>query len=334
MSKKDIMAIGGKAVTKRQAELLQQLHNDNSLTGGSFGVGKRISIRGSVFRQVVDGTEIRAIEDRSLNVIIARSAPVSRLYYAKGWDEEEVSLPTCWSADCRTPAPEVPESDRQASKCNDCPQNIKGSGQNDTRACRFQQRLAILLEGEVNEESIHQLIVPAKSIFGAPEKDGTKMPLQAYGKFLKAHNNTPAAGIITELRFDTTSSTPKLFFRPIRPLSEDELEVVLSIQEHEDTLQAIALTINKLPELHDGSATGTNPALPKGQRSLFDATVEEDEDEEEEVPAPKKKKPAPVVEEDEEEEDEEEAPVVRKKKAKPVIAEDDDLASMLDDWDD
>ena len=85
----------------------------------------------------------------------------------------------------------------QAARCMDCPQNIKGSGQGESRACRFSQRLAVLLEGAM--DTVYQLQLPATSIFGEA-KDG-KMGMQAYAKYLKAHK-TPSIAVVTQAYFD------------------------------------------------------------------------------------------------------------------------------------
>ena len=47
-----------------------------SLTGGAGGGGgKRISIKGGVFRLMADGKEITSIDDRHLDVVIVNAAP-------------------------------------------------------------------------------------------------------------------------------------------------------------------------------------------------------------------------------------------------------------------
>ena len=55
-----------------------------SLAGGAGGSGKRISIKGGVFRLLSGGKEVAQIEDRHLDVVIVKAAPkVSRVFYAK-----------------------------------------------------------------------------------------------------------------------------------------------------------------------------------------------------------------------------------------------------------
>ena len=308
--------------------MLAQLEGDDNLTGGDFGPSKRISIRGAMFREVINGNEVEVYDSRKLNVIIVKAAPISRTYYESVYSEGDSKPPTCWSGDNKTPAQEVIASNRQSQGCSECPQNIKGSGEGDSRACRYHQRLAIMLESNIDADAVYQLNLPATSIFG-DNKD--QMSMQTYARFLKAHN-TPSAAIVTEMCFAKDSSTPKLTFKAIRPLEEDELRIAIGVQNDPETAKILEFTVA------NQEVVGNTPAeLP----ALFDASSEdEDEDEDEEVSVPKKevkKKPKPVVIEEEEEDDdeEEEEPVkVTKKKAAKPVADDDDLADLLEDWDD
>ena len=117
-----------------------------ALTGGGGGSSlKRISIKGGVFRLVAGGKEIASIEDRHLDVIIVRAAPkVSRVFYAGAYDPAAISAPECWSNDGERPDASVKSP--QNKTCMGCPQNEAGSGNGNSRACRFQQRLAVVLE--------------------------------------------------------------------------------------------------------------------------------------------------------------------------------------------
>jgi hypothetical protein len=105
---------------------------------------------------------------------------------------ENPSAPACWSADGDRPDASVTSPQHQ--RCADCAQNQKGSGQGESRACRFSQRLAVVLENDVAGD-VYQLTLPAQSIFGAA--DNGKMPLQAYAKFLGAHG-LPVTTVVTE----------------------------------------------------------------------------------------------------------------------------------------
>ena len=108
-----------------------------SLTGGGSGLNiKRISTKGGVFRLVAGGKEVASIDDRHLDVVVVNAAPkVSRTFYAGQFVEGQATAPNCWSADGDTPDASIKEP--QSASCATCSQNIKGSGQGDSRACRY-----------------------------------------------------------------------------------------------------------------------------------------------------------------------------------------------------
>jgi hypothetical protein len=222
----------------------------NALAGTSDGGGlgsRRISIKGGVFREFIGGKEFRVSEERSMNVVIVKAASkVSRIYYAGSYTEGEAVSPTCWSSDSQRPDEKV--KDKQAATCLACPQNIKGSGQGDSRACRYQQRLAVVVDGEVDKGEVYQLVLPPTSVFGDGEKG--KLPLQAYARHLKNHG-TPITGVVTEMRFDTASPTPKLVFKPVRPVTEDEFNKIQELKDSKEAIQAITLTVAQTDGVKD-----------------------------------------------------------------------------------
>lgn len=209
-----------------------------SLAGGSTSTMKRISTKGGVFRLIAGGKEVAAIDDRHLDVIIVQAAPkISRTYYSGTYEEGSASAPNCWSADGEKPDASVEEP--QCSNCASCPQNAKGSGQGDSRACRFSQRLAVVLANDVHGD-VMQLNLAATSIFG--KEEGDKRPLQAYARYLAAQSISPEM-LVTRLRFDTKAAVPKLFFQPVRYLSEDEYTVALEKGQTEEAKRAVTMTV-------------------------------------------------------------------------------------------
>lgn len=209
-----------------------------SLAGGSTSTMKRISTKGGVFRLIAGGKEVAAIDDRHLDVIIVQAAPkISRTYYSGTYEEGSASAPNCWSADGEKPDVSVEEP--QCSNCASCPQNAKGSGQGDSRACRFSQRLAVVLANDVHGD-VMQLNLAATSIFG--KEEGDKRPLQAYARYLAAQSISPEM-LVTRLRFDTKAAVPKLFFQPVRYLTEDEYPVALEKGQTEEAKRAVTMTV-------------------------------------------------------------------------------------------
>ncbi len=195
---------------------------------------RRISIQDAKFSGVGHQTDT----NDALDVVIVNAGQVSRSYYAGAFDRQNRRAPTCWSVDTQVPAPDVPEDQRQSARCMDCTHNIRGSGAGGGRACRFHQRLAVVLDSDL--DTVYQLQVPANSIFGK-EVHKSRMPLQAYAKFLSGHGASSMA-VVTRISFDADSPVPKLFFYPQRPLEEEELEKVRLMVDHDDTLGAIAPT--------------------------------------------------------------------------------------------
>jgi hypothetical protein len=179
----------------------------------------------------------------SINVVIVGVASPARIYYSGEYSADSVRPPTCWSSNAQQPDREVIEENRQSGRCMDCPQNVSGSGGGMRRACSTVQRVAVVLEQDL--ETVYQLQLPPTSIF--PEAENGNMPMRAYGRFLQAHE-TPPMALVTNVRFDPDSNHAKLFFRSVRPLEEDELEVVSHTMEHPDVEIAVtakSLTFNE-----------------------------------------------------------------------------------------
>ena len=90
-----------------------------------------------------------------------------------------------------------------------------------------------------------QLVLPAKSIFGRGDTD--KMPFQQYAKYVGAQGKSLGT-LVTEMRMDSDSDTPKLTFKPVRFLTKDEW---LSAKEKGDSPAAKAAVV-QTPSQTDG----------------------------------------------------------------------------------
>ena len=199
---------------------------------------RRISVRGNIFRMVVNGQEIAKNEDRAMNIIIAAAAPkTSRSYYDATYQEGVAVAPDCWSSDGLIPSDT--STHKQSANCATCPQNIAGSGQGNSKKCRYNHRLAVLLENDAIDGEVYELTLAATSIFG--KGDNNKMPLFQYAKLLGA-KGLNITDVVTEMRFDTDSATPKLVFTPVRPLSFEELEAVKVHGNSPEALSAISVS--------------------------------------------------------------------------------------------
>jgi len=254
------------------SDLFKSLQDMNkTLAGSGGGGGNRISIKGGKFRLMVGGEQVSIAKGNEINIVVVNAASVSRTYYEGTYDPNNATAPSCWSADTRVPSPDVPAEQRKSARCADCPMNIKGSGQGDSRACRFNQRLAITLEGKPDD--VYQLQLPATSIFG--EAKNGNMGMQAYAKFLNAHN-TPIIAVMTEMYFDENAETPKLFFKPIRPLDEPELRAAVAAKDSEDATKAITMTVGQTDGVTKKAAPPAKaPALVAPPAAIVDDEEEE-----------------------------------------------------------
>ena len=126
------------------------------------------------------------------------------------------------------------------------------------------------------------------------------------------------------MKFDTKAESPKLFFAPVRWLTDDEYPTAVNQGDSEDAKKAVVLTVAQA----DGVKAAPALAIP-GKAPAPKAPVVEDE---EEAPAPKAAKApktAPAADADDE-------PEVRKEavKATAVPAKKSKLADIVSDWDD
>lgn len=335
---------------------------------GSAQGSDRISIEAGVFRLVIGGKEVAQIEERYLDVVIVKAAPkVNRVWYGKTYVAGQSSAPKCWSPDGEKPSPDAAEP--QSPNCATCEKNIKGSGENESRACRYQQRIAVVLaHGKTVEDEegnptfnhgghgVLQLTVPAASLFGKAE--GDNRPLQEYARYVVATKADPSM-LVTRLRFDTTASAPKLFFKPMRWLTDEEFAQVEEFAASPEAERAVEVSFGK-PEAEPAPIEGERPkskakpapvdeddAPAKPAAKKAKPAPADDEDDAPAKPAAKKAKPAPV-------DDEDDAPAKPAAKAKPAPADDDDdapttrkaaekspaagakkdAASLVSEWDD
>ena len=260
----------------------------NKSTKAAGSTMKRISIKAGVFRMIVDGKEVAQNEDRAMPIIIAAAAAHdSRTFYGKAFVEgQAVTAPDCWSNDGKTP--DVKAENPQAVRCLDCPQNIAGSGQGNSRACKYSRRLAVLLEND-QTGAVYQLTLPSNSLWGS---ENGKLGIKPYAEFLGSHG-LGVTHVVTEMRFDTASSSPKLHFKATRPLTEEEIVGVVEAGKSKEAQRAIGATPAELD--------GAKLAAPVAEK------------------APEVAEKAPAVKE----------PVKREKEK---AAAPKDVSAILDDW--
>lgn len=223
--------------------LVQTGLDDDTLAvaGGAGGGGgnKRISIKGGVFRKYAGGKEVASIEDRFMNVIFVKMAhDPSRTWYEKAFKEGEKVSPSCWSSDSKVPDADVKNA--PASSCNECPNSVKGSGNNGQgTACRLSWRTAVVLPSDPSGD-IMQLVLPATSAFG--KEDNGKFPFRPYIQML-ANHNVSAGRVVTKMQFDTKATAPKVMFSPAGAVDPAMYDVIKNQGKSAAAEAAIKLTV-------------------------------------------------------------------------------------------
>lgn len=224
---------------------------------GSSTTSKRISIRGGLFRRMVNGNEIDHTDQRHMDVVIVNASPaVHRTFYAANYNAgQKAPPPVCWSSDSLAPDGSVPEP--QAKDCASCPQNIKGSGANGSKACRFSRRIAVVLANQdangqyVIDNDVHQITLPAQSIFGNGTTD--KRPLHEYTDYVRSKGES-LMSVVTRMAFDTNSATPRLGFRAVGRLTDPQFDAMHVISQSEEAKRAVTLTVATSREEGESSA--------------------------------------------------------------------------------
>jgi hypothetical protein len=299
MSNLSIFKSDVKVVSNRAHEVSEL---SKALAGSSNNTSRRITMNKGVFRRMVNGKEAGKVKDGFINVIIINALPkVSRQFYAAAYDPDAApTLPDCWSNLGDVPDPKA--ANPQAPNCASCPQNIEGSSANGkSRACKFQRRIALLLENDMSGD-VYQMNIPAASLFG--KGSGNTHPFESYSKFLPA-NGESIDRVVTEIRFDEEETADVLKFTAVRHLNDDEMDVVAAAQATAESKNAVALTVAQ----QDGVKQ-----LPAGAKPVAKAVFETAEDDE------------PVIEE----------PVKRasKKAEVPPAAAKANLADVVSAWSD
>jgi hypothetical protein len=191
------------------------------------------------FKRIVNGEQIGNAMRGEINVIIVGAlAKVSRIFYKDKYDpNKEATLPNCWSN--MGDKPEDAAGDPQHSNCATCPMNVKGSGENGGRACRFQRRVSVLVEGDASGD-VYQFNIPAKSLFG--KGVGNSHPFESYVKYLAA-NGFSVDRVVTNIAFDANADTMELLFSPLREISDEEYLLVVAAQDKPETELYTKITV-------------------------------------------------------------------------------------------
>jgi len=224
-------------------DFLQQagVSNLTKQLAGSSGI-KRIVPKNGIFRKVVGKEEMGKVKGSMNAVIVNASAHVGRIFYLKAWTpDSEPSSPDCFSND--GVSPDSGSANPQASRCDSCPQNIKGSGMGNSKACRYSRRIALMLEedfGTSLEGTVYQMNLASKSLFGDGAGDNT-YTFENYTKYL-ANNGKSLDYVVTQLSFNEDNDNQSVLFSPVRFINKSEYEVASKAAAKPEVQKMVILT--------------------------------------------------------------------------------------------
>jgi hypothetical protein len=259
---------------------------------GKSGV-KRIVPKNGIFRKMVGGEEMGKVKG-NLNVIIVNASPkVGRIFYAKQWTPDaEPTSPDCFSNNGNTP--DAGATNPQSERCDACPQNIKGSGMANSKACRYSRRLAVVLEEDFNtslQGEVYQMNLASKSLFGDSPTDKTHV-FENYSKYL-SNNGKSLDYVVTQISFNEDNDNQSVLFTAARFINKGEHVVTSKLSAAPETAKMITMT----PYQADASGRQAQAKLAapapvaKAKAEVEDA-VEVDEPKKRETP--KKAEPSVV----------------------------------------
>jgi hypothetical protein len=203
---------------------------------------KRIVPKNGIFRKMV-GTEEMGKVKGSLDAVIVNASPaVGRIFYAKQWTpESEPTAPDCFSNDGQTPA--EGSTNPQASRCDSCQQNIKGSGMGNSKACRYSRRLAMVLVedfGTSLQGEVYQMNLASKSLFGDSNIDNA-FTFENYTKYL-ANNGKSLDYVVTTMQFNEDNDNQSVLFTPARYINKGEFAVTGNLGSKPEVQKLVVMT--------------------------------------------------------------------------------------------
>ena len=212
------------------------------LAGRTTAGIKRIVPKNGIFRKTVGGEEMGKVKG-DLNVIVVSASPkVGRIFYAKQWTPEaEPSAPDCFSNNGQSP--DANSASPQSESCDSCEQNIKGSGQGNSKACRYSRRIAVVLEedfGTSLEGEVYQMNLASKSLFGDSVGDNTH-PFESYTKYL-ANNGKSLDYVVTQLSFNEDNDNQSILFTPTRFINKGEHNVTSKVAAKPEVQKMVVMT--------------------------------------------------------------------------------------------
>jgi hypothetical protein len=166
----------------------------------------------------------------------------------------------------------------QGDRCDDCPQNIKGSGQGQSKACRYNRFIAVLLKddfGTALEGEVYQIKLASKSLFG--DNDANAYTFENYTKYL-GNNGKSVDHVVTRILFNENNDNQSVMFAPVGYINRQQYDVAQKVASLPTTKALVTMT----PSQADG-VTKLPPPMPKAPPAA--KVVEDVEDVEDEPPS-------------------------------------------------
>lgn len=213
------------AISTAFAGMVDEIGGD--LSGGVQGSYAILSFKGSRFSVKYQGNQQVIMNEQgdpvgSFEAVLVKSNPyLTKQFYAKGFVEGDASPPDCFSLDGKVPSDSSPQ--KQNPICATCPQNaftkINETTGKKTKACQDNRKVAVLPGDDLANELFGGpmlMRVPAASL-----KD-----LALFGDTLKSRGFSYNS-VRVRISFDISMSYPKLVFKAIRPLTDEEAVQVI-----------------------------------------------------------------------------------------------------------
>lgn len=206
--------------------------------------GDKISVKGKRFT-FPDGHQ----EEAPFGFIIVNWVTAHH-YWLEDYDEKNPTPPDCWAygTNPKTMSPSQASVEIQSEEsCNDCPQNVFGSGVGNAKACKNMRVLGLVAgDSDDPEDPILKMEVSPTGL----------RVFDAYVQTLAAKGFLPVQ-VITEISFDENQTYPSLRFKAVGPNPNVELHWSRRT-EAEELL---------LVEPDPSSFASREVAAPKGRRA-------------------------------------------------------------------
>lgn len=214
----------------------------DELSGGVTSGFPIVSYKGKVWRIRKSGEEEMYLDAGgnampTIEVVLIQANPtLSKIYYAKQYEEGVNDAPDCFSNDGVKPDSSVQEPVNNL--CANCPNNAWGSritpAGKKARACSDARRMAVVFANDLYDNGVDcqklLLRVPPASL----------NPLKDYAEKVLGAKGIPFFGIVTRIGFDPQAAHPQFTFKPARFVNDDEAEAIAALRGSEDIRRILA----------------------------------------------------------------------------------------------